>query len=69
MPRNQIIKKVLVVEAMPSLISGIATATINIIGFTAFALGALTAHPHFTQTTAFSLISAPQFAQYIVFLF
>lgn len=33
----QIIKKVLVVEAKPSLINGIAVATINIIGFTAFA--------------------------------
>lgn len=33
----QIITKVLIVEAKPSLINGIATATINIIGFTAFA--------------------------------
>ena len=33
----QIIKKVLIVEAMPSLINGVSVATINIIGFTAFA--------------------------------
>ena len=33
----QIIKKVLIVEARPSLINGVAVATINIIGFTAFA--------------------------------
>ena len=33
----QIITKVLITEAKPSLINGIATATINIIGFTAFA--------------------------------
>ena len=33
----QIITKVLFTEARPSLINGIATATINIIGFTAFA--------------------------------
>jgi D-methionine transport system permease protein len=33
----QIIKKVLIVEAKPSLINCIAVATINIIGFTAFA--------------------------------
>jgi len=33
----QIIRKVLIVESMPSLINGISVATINIIGFTAFA--------------------------------
>ena len=33
----QIIKKVLIVESLPSLINGISVATINIIGFTAFA--------------------------------
>ena len=33
----QIITKVLITESKPSLINGIATATINIIGFTAFA--------------------------------
>ena len=33
----QIIKKVLIVESLPSLVNGIAVATINIIGFTAFA--------------------------------
>ena len=33
----QIITKVLITEAKPSLINGIATVTINIIGFTAFA--------------------------------
>lgn len=33
----QIITKVLIIEAKPSLINGIAVATINIIGFTAFA--------------------------------
>ena len=33
----QIIRKVLIVEAMPSLINGVSVATINIIGFTAFA--------------------------------
>lgn len=33
----QIIKKVLIVESLPSLINGVSVATINIIGFTAFA--------------------------------
>ena len=33
----QIIKKVLIVESLPSLVNGISVATINIIGFTAFA--------------------------------
>ena len=33
----QIIKKVLIVEAKPSLINGVSVATINIVGFTAFA--------------------------------
>lgn len=33
----QIITKVLIVESLPSLINGVSVATINIIGFTAFA--------------------------------
>ena len=33
----QIIKKVLIVESLPSLVNGVSVATINIIGFTAFA--------------------------------
>ena len=33
----QIIRKVLIVESLPSLINGISVATINIIGFSAFA--------------------------------
>ena len=33
----QIIKKVLIVESLPSLVNGLSVATINIIGFTAFA--------------------------------